>query len=58
MACIISSSAALSTRSLISTDSIPTRSTCSIKPNSISWTSSFPTLNISFNDNKPSSINK
>ncbi|KAJ6764068.1 hypothetical protein OIU79_024583 [Salix purpurea] len=31
MACIISSSAALSTRSLISTDSIPTRSTRSTR---------------------------
>lgn len=57
MACIISSSAGLSTRSLLSTDSIPTQSSRSIKPNSISWVSSFPTVNISINNN-PSSLNK
>ncbi|KAJ6877858.1 hypothetical protein NC651_030566 [Populus alba x Populus x berolinensis] len=57
MACIISSSAALSTRSLLSTDSIPTQSSRSIKPNSISWVSSFPTINISINNNPPS-LNK
>ncbi|XP_024439060.1 uncharacterized protein LOC18104417 isoform X2 [Populus trichocarpa] len=57
MACIISSSAALSTRSLLSTDSIPTQSSRSIKPNSISWVSSFPSINISINNN-PSSLNK
>lgn len=57
MTCIISSSAALSTRSLLSTDSIPTQSYRSIKPNSISWVSSFPTINISINNNPPS-LNK
>ncbi|KAG6738789.1 hypothetical protein POTOM_058411 [Populus tomentosa] len=60
MACIISSCAALSTQSLLSADSLPTSSTRSIKPNSLSWGSSFPTIHISIsiNNNNPSSLNK
>ncbi|KAJ6855504.1 hypothetical protein NC651_040226 [Populus alba x Populus x berolinensis] len=60
MACIISSCAALSTQSLLSADSLPTSSTRSIKPNSFSWGSSFPTIHISIsiNNNNPSSLNK
>ncbi|KAJ6859078.1 hypothetical protein NC652_041393 [Populus alba x Populus x berolinensis] len=60
MACIISSCAALSTQSLLSAESLPTSSTRSIKPNSLSWGSSFPTIHISIsiNNNNPSSLNK
>ncbi|XP_012075787.1 50S ribosomal protein L18 [Jatropha curcas] len=48
MACIISScSAAASTRTIVSADSLPTHSNHSVKLASFSWVSSFPRLNIS-----------
>ncbi|XWS34186.1 hypothetical protein CRYUN_Cryun21dG0018900 [Craigia yunnanensis] len=46
MASIMSSSSALPTRSL---DSSPTHSGCSSKLTSLSWVSSFPSINISIN---------
>ncbi|KAB5512574.1 hypothetical protein DKX38_029602 [Salix brachista] len=58
MDCIMSSCAALSTRSLLSAHSLPTSSTRSIKPSSLSWGFSFPTIHISINHNPPSSLNK
>ncbi|KAJ9145957.1 hypothetical protein P3X46_028282 [Hevea brasiliensis] len=53
MACIISSSccAAASARSLVSADSLPTHSNRACKSASLSWVSSFPSVNISANNN-------
>ncbi|KAJ6744787.1 hypothetical protein OIU79_031004, partial [Salix purpurea] len=58
MDCIMSSSAALSTQSLLSAHSLPTSSTRSIKPCSLSWGFSFPTIHISINHSPPSPLNK
>ncbi|KAJ6696851.1 hypothetical protein OIU85_003228 [Salix viminalis] len=58
MDCIMSSCAALSTQSLLSAHSLPTSSTRSIKPSSLSWGFSFPTIHISINHNPPSPLNK
>ncbi|KAJ6297290.1 hypothetical protein OIU78_022929, partial [Salix suchowensis] len=61
MDCIMSSCAALSTQSRLSAHSLPTSSTSStrsIKPSSLSWGFSFPTIHISINHNPPSPLNK